>query len=141
MNEQLKRHKPREKVELPPRFIRQGLNPYKSLYRNDTRQALELYLYEPVNCIGTFCDVVNKRTVRINLGVVTCRFSFSFQAASSTAVKSEAEKPFEGEDAAPNEIQQFSDEAERTASLFAGAPHSSEKSPGPSVIPGQSLTG
>jgi len=130
MNDNLKRLKPREKVELHPRLFRQLLNPFEQLAHSPDSP-----LKRNRHCIGHFWDNARKLIVIVDLGPVTVFFPFSYRAASSTAdvdpfVKTETVEPFEGEDAAPYE---FSADEHRPERSEDGA-QETENSPGSHVI-------
>lgn len=141
MNDNLKRLKPREKPDLHPRLFRQLLDPFKSVhYMNKAISSRS-----SGRCIGHFFDNASRRAVLIDLGPVWvyCRDSYRAMpssvegsAARACTVESDTDQPFEGEGIAS--YQSFSDE-HRPQRSEDGA--EAENSPGPYVIPGQSLTG
>lgn len=140
MNDNLKRLKPREKVELHPRLFRQLLNPFEQLAHSPASPLKRL-----PRCIGHFWDNDRKRTVIVDLGPVTVFFPFSYRAASSVADSQsrcfdetpQARILSRVEGAAPYE---FSADEHRPERSEDGA-QETENSPGSHVIPGQSLMG
>jgi hypothetical protein len=109
------------------------MNPYKQSAR--AHVAVADFINEPQRCKGYFFDSVNKRTVCIDLGYVTCSFPFRYRAASLTASDLEAVKPFEGEDAAHSELSASEYRPQRSEDGTEEA----EISSGTYVIPGQSI--
>jgi hypothetical protein len=132
MNDNLKRLKPGEKVELHPRLFRQVINPFGQLAHSPASPLKRL-----PRCIGHFWDNVMKRSVTLDLGPVTGFISFAYRAASSAAVDESPQFLSRAEGAAPYE---FSDDEHRPERSEDGA-QETEKSPGSHVIPGQSLMG
>lgn len=132
MNDNLKRLKPREKVELHPRLFRQLLNPFEQLAHSPDSPLKRL-----PRCIGHFWDNDRKRSVIVDLGPVTVYFPFSYRAASSVAVGKSSQFLSRVEGAAPYE---FSADEHRPERSEDGA-QETENSPGSHVIPGQSLMG
>lgn len=132
MNDNLKRLKPREKVELHPRLFRQLLNPFEQLAHSPDSP-----LKRNRHCIGHFWDNARKLIVIVDLGPVTVFFPFSYRAASSVAVGESSQFLSRVEGAAPYE---FSADEHRPERSEDGA-QETENSPGSHVIPGQSLMG
>jgi hypothetical protein len=132
MNDNLKRLKPREKVELHPRLFRQLLNPFEQLAHSPDSTLKRL-----PRCIGHFWDNARKRRVTPDLGPVWVNCHFLYRAASSAALGEPSQFLSRVEGAAPYE---FSDDEHRPERSEDGA-QESEKSPGSYVIPGQSLMG
>lgn len=102
MNAEIERFKPRERIGLPPRLIRQGLNPFKQSAREGI--SVDEYTIKHRGCTGHFFDQKTKKIVTVNLGYVVCHPVRLYRAASSTASPMEAVKPFEGEDAALSSV-------------------------------------
>lgn len=141
--------------DLPPRLIRQVLNPFK-VRPDGLEWAFPLLpVRAPVMCIGHFFDSRKMCAVHIKMGEVIVRTN-SFRAVPSGATDRSlllfrgcAEKPFEGEGAARSE---FADETHRPKRSEVGADSSvmsgqfqtvakGQKCSGSYVIPGQSLMG
>jgi hypothetical protein len=131
MNDNLKRLRPREKVELHPRLFRQVLNPFEQL-----AHSLDSPLKRLPHCIGHFWDNDRKLAVIIKFGTVTVFFPYLYRAASSVAVSGSSQFLSRVEGAAPYE---FSANEHRPQRSEDGAEWA-EKSPGTYVIPGQVAT-
>lgn len=140
MNDNLKRLKPREKVELHPRLFRQLLNPFEQL-----AHRLDSPLKRLPRCTGRFWDGDSMTIVIVDLGPVWVNCHFSYRAAPSVADSPSScfdETPQECilsrvEGAAPYE---FSANEHRPEQSWGGA-ECAEKSPGTYVIPGQTPMG
>jgi hypothetical protein len=132
MNDNLKRLKLREKVELPLRLFRQVINPFGQLAHSPDSPLKRL-----PRCIGHFWDNVMKRAVMLDLGPVWVNCHFAYRAASSAAVDESPQCLSRVEGAASYE---FSVDEHRPERSEDGA-QETEKSPGSHVIPGQSLMG
>ena len=132
MNDNLKRLKLREKVELHPRLFRQLINPFGQLAHSPDSPLKRL-----PRCIGYFWDSAIKRTVMLDLGPVWVNCHFLYRAASSAAGDDSPQCLSGAEGAAPYE---FSDDEHRPERSEDGA-QETENSPGSHVIPGQSLMG
>jgi hypothetical protein len=132
MNDNLKRLKPREKVELHPRLFRQVINPFGQLAHSPASPLKRL-----PRCIGHFWDSAKKLAVSLDLGPVWVNCHFAYRAASSAAVDESPQFLSRAEGAAPYE---FSVDEHRPERSEDGA-QETEKSPGSYVIPGQSLMG
>ena len=136
---------------LPPRAFHQSINPLKrarvfgdALKRADEDYAD--YLNSKVQarppsgvCFGFFWDSVNKKQIRVFLGTVSMRSTktFAYAPASPLAAPAQVEN-LSRVGAGP--YANFSTSEERPE-RSEDAPQQGENSPGPYVIPGQSLMG
>ena len=134
---------------LPPRAFHSCINPYKHARAfGDSVKRAEQDYSDYLNaktqarppsgvCFGSFWDADKKQLVRVFLGTVTIRPKFAYVPASPLAAPAQAEN-LSRVGAGP--YVNFSTGAERPE-RSEDAPQAGENSPGPYVIPGQSLMG